>query len=331
MSSEPLRPVYLLSGTDRPKIRRALSRLRARFAPESVELLSADVVSGADAVAACNAIGLFGTDEGETGRLTVVEGVERWRQEDVEAVGGYLENPAPGNVLALVADAPPKIGALVQAAERAGQVLQFDVPKPRDPSVWVRSEFERLGARADADAARALVEIVGDDVIALASEVEKTAAWARGEPVGRREVEALAVPSGETFVWALTDAWGTRDVAAVLTACETLLERRTREPFGIAAALASYVSRVRAAQALRAEGLSTGDIAKRLRMKDYPARKAVGHAANYTPDELDAAVVRLAALDAALKGGSRLSAELELERALVDVTAVREVREAAGV
>ena len=322
MAAEPLRPVYLLLGSDRPKIRRALARLRARFQPETVELLDAAEATGDDVVAACNALGLFGA-EGE--RLIVVEGVERWRAEDTAAVATYVDDPAVGTVLALVAGGALKSEALVQASERAGQVLRFDVPKPRDPSIWVRAEFERLGVTVDADAARALVEAVGDDVLELASEVEKIATWAGSEPVGRRQIEALAVAAGETAVWALTDAWGARDVAATLGSCEALLERRTREPFGIAAALAGYVSRVRAAQALAAEGLDAAAIAKRLRIKDYPARKALAYAANYSPDELDDAVVRLAELDAALKGASRVSAELELERALVDVTTGREV------
>ena len=317
MSAEPLRPVYLLTGTDRPKVRRALARLRARFPAESVELLAADAASGADAVAALNALGLFG-DGGA--RLVVVEGVDRWRAEDVATIVAYLADPPAASVLALLADGLPKQPALAEACERAGQVLRFDVPKPRDPSGWVRSEFERLGARADAEAARALVEIVGDDVLELAGEVEKVATWAGGEAIGRREVELLAVPTGETFVWALTDAWGARDRGAVLAACEALVERRSKEPFGIAAALAGYVGRVRAAQALASEGLGTAEVAKRLRIKEYPARKALGHARNYSRDELDAAIVRLAELDAALKGASRLSAELELERALLDVT-----------
>ena len=64
MSDEPLRPVYLLTGNDRPKIVRALRRLRARFGDESVEQLSGDAASGADAVAACNALGLFAGGEG---------------------------------------------------------------------------------------------------------------------------------------------------------------------------------------------------------------------------------------------------------------------------
>jgi len=327
MSAEPLKPVYLLAGTDRPKIRRAVARLRAHFSDESVEVLTADSTSGAEAAASCNALGLFGVDGG---KLVVVEGIERWRKEDADAVAAYLLDPVAGSVLALVAEAALRSDALTKAAARAGDVLQYDVPKPREPSVWVRSEFKRHGAAVDGDAARALVEIVGDDVNALALEVDKLATWAAGETVGRRDVEALSPPTSETFVWALTDAWGRRDAAAVLAACESLLERRTKEPFAIASALGGYVARVRAAQALAAEGHRSGEVAKRLRIKEYPARKALAHAENYSREELEDGTVRLAELDAALKGKSRLAAEIELERALVEITSARTPTTAAA-
>ena len=76
-------PVYLLTGSDRPKIRRALARLRARFGAESVETLTAESTSGDGAVAALNSLGLFA---GDGGRLVIVEEVERWKKEDDEAV-----------------------------------------------------------------------------------------------------------------------------------------------------------------------------------------------------------------------------------------------------
>ena len=60
-------------------------------------------------------------------------------------------------------------------------MLAFEVPRPRDLPSWVRAQFERVGLEADGEAARALVEIVGDDATALATEVEKLAAWAGGE------------------------------------------------------------------------------------------------------------------------------------------------------
>jgi DNA polymerase III subunit delta len=316
VAEKPLEPVYLLTGGDRPKVRRALSRLRARFDAESVERLSAETVSGEEAVAACNALGLFG---GDRGRLVVVENVERWKAEDVAAVEAYLSEPAPGSVLALVAEEKLRGPKLAQAVSGAGQLLAYEAPKPRDLPAWVRERLQSAGVQADQGAAQALVEIVGDDLAALSTEADKIADWSQGQEVTRREVEQLAVPASEAAAWAITDAWGDRDLPRALAACESDLHQGG-EPFLVAVRLASQVALVRSVQSLAAEGMSVKEMARRLRKRhEFPVRKALGHAENYSPDELDAAVVRLAALDEALKGASRLSGELELERALTEL------------
>lgn len=327
MSSEPLRSVYLLTGSDRPKHLRALRRLRARFGPEAVEQLSAESATGADAVAACNALGLFGGHEG--GRLVIVDGVERWRKADVEAVEAYLANPVEGAVLALYAEGALRGATLVNLVEKHGQVLDYKVPKANNLYRWVAAEFKRLDIKADADAARALVEIVGEDTMALSNEILKLDAWAGGEPIERADVERLAAPARESAAWALTDAWGARDLSTLIEACELAFERN-KEPFLLAVSLASHVGRVRAAQALAEEGLGAREIATRLKIKEFPAGKALQHAERYSRVELDAALVRLAELDAAIKGASRLSSELELLRALIDVTRPLEEPVASG-
>jgi DNA polymerase III delta subunit len=87
--------------------------------------------------------------------------------------------------------------------------------------------------------------------------------------------------------------------------------------------LTSHLRRARAAHRLEAQGLSSSEAASRLGIKPYPAQKLYGQIRNYSAAELDAALVRLAQLDHALKGGSRLANELELERALVEITQPR--------
>ena len=311
--ADPLRPAYLLTGSDRPKIARALARLRGRFDEGSVEHLFADATTGDDAVAACNALGLFGGG----GRLVVVEGVDKWKAADAQAVGGYLADPTPDTVLALVADALKADAPLAKAVAKGGEVLAWDVPKRRVPG-WVAEQFARLGVQADREACETLVALVGDDLDELESEVEKLATWAGKEPVTARDVEALAVHAREAPSWGLSDAWGARDTGELLGAFESDLHRT--EPFLIGSRLASHVALVRNAQRLAAGGRATRDIAKELGVHEFRVRKALGHADHYSSDELDAAVVRLAELDASVKGASRRPAELELELALVDVT-----------
>ena len=60
MADAPDKPVYLITGGDRPKIETALGRLRAHFSPEAIESVSAIDTSGDEAVGLCNAGSLFG-------------------------------------------------------------------------------------------------------------------------------------------------------------------------------------------------------------------------------------------------------------------------------
>jgi DNA polymerase III subunit delta len=325
--AEDLQPAYLIVGSDRPKVHRAIDRLRSRVGEEAVETLSARETSGEEAVAALNALGLFGGT-----RLVLVEEAERWKAGDAKAVAGYLEAPAPDTVLAVTGEVKAD-SALGKAIAKAGQVLGFDVAKKQLPA-WVLQQFERRGARADLDAARTLVGLVGEDVDELATEVDKLATWAAGDPIGAAEVELLAAGRAETAVYAVTDAWGRRDLAGALAASEAILERSDRprrdEVPRLAATVASHVARVRKAHLLAARGVRPRDAMAELGAKfPFQAERAFAHAREYSEDELRRASVRLAELDHALKGGSRLAPDLELQLALVEVTQ-RAERQSAG-
>src|SRR5207248_6052289 len=132
----------------------------------------------------CNSPGLFGTGR----RLVVVSDVERWKAADVKTISAYVAAPAPDTVLALVAEAVKKDSALAKACAKAGEVLVYDVVKRRLPE-WVGRQFAGRGVSVDAEAARLLVELVGEDPEELASEIDKIATWAGDDPVGTREVE----------------------------------------------------------------------------------------------------------------------------------------------
>jgi len=323
-----LKSVYLITGADRPKIQRALRRLRDRIGEDATELLSAHDASGDEAVAACNSLGLLGGG----GRLVIVEEVDRWKAADAKAVAAYLASPAPDTVLALVAAELKKDSALAKACAKAGDLLVYDVPKRR-MSEWVTKQFADRAVSVDAEAARLLIEIVGDDPEELAGEVDKIATWSGGEPVGTQEIELLAAGCAEIPGYELTDAWGRRDLQGALRACQTLLERSgdpvSRTVPMLIGMLVAHVGRVRDCQAFADEGLTAREAASRLKRHPFYVEKLYAQARNYGPDELRGAVVRLAALDHAVKGGSRLSVDLELERALIEITRPRQAAAAA--
>jgi DNA polymerase III delta subunit len=336
MAATELKPVYLITGGDRPKVELALGRLRGRFEQGSIERLIAagkDGASGTDVVAACNAGTLLLGD-----RLVLVTEVDgrrdergrlggAWKADDVEAVVEYLRSPAPGTVLCLVGEEVRKDSALAKACAKAGDVLVYEVDK-RKLDGWVAERFRQRGVAVESDACKALVEIVGEDKLALALEIDKLATWADGEPIGSDEVHRMVARLADEPPWALTDAWGKRELAVALAVVEAELDRSPRprrdEAAALGARLGAHLVKLTRMKALGELGVRPKEAAAKLGMKEFPAQKLARQAEAFSVEELRDAMLRVARLDHALKGGSKLPPELELQLAVTDV--VREER-----
>lgn len=325
-----LQPAYIVTGDDRPKVETALERLRRRFDPGAIErfVAAGGGVSGTDVVAACNAGSLLGD-----ARLVLVTEVDGrraewnrltggWKAADFETVVEYLRAPAPGTVLCLVGEDLKADSPLGKAVAKVGDVLTYSAGKDLD--AWIAKRFREQGIEIARDACHTLREIVGDEKLLLDLEIDKLVTWAGGEPLGVDEVRRLATPSREEAPWALTDAWGARNVATALTVMENDRERHPREVPRLAGQLGGHLHKLSGMKRLLEDGAQPRDAAAKLGMKPFPAQKLAKQADGFSVEELRDAFVRLARLDHALKGGSRLSAELELQLAITDLA--RETR-----
>ena len=207
----------------------------------------------------------------------------------MKAIEEYLASPAPGTVLALVAEELKKDAALTKACAKIGDVLAYDVAK-RKADAWVAERFKQAGVRAQPDAVAALVQLVGEDFHQLANEVDKLALWAGDEPIGEHEVEQLVAAVAETPTFALTDAWAQRDAGRTLEASETIFEREGRPRRDtaprLAGALGNHLAFMRRCQRLAAEGIRARDAASTLKRHPFYVEKVFGQAANFTEDEL---------------------------------------------
>jgi DNA polymerase-3 subunit delta len=330
VAAQELKPVYLVTGNDLPKVERTLDRLRQRFDAGSVERLVAGKggASGADVVAACNAGTLLGGErlvlvthvDGQRGEYDRLSG--GWKADDVEAVVAYLRDPAPGTVLCLVGAEVKKDSPLGKACAKAGDVLAWEIGK-RDAVAWIGKSFAERGVKVGGDACRTLLDLVGDDKLILAREIDKLATWAAGEPLGVEEVQRLATASAEAHPWDLTDALGRRDAGAALEVVESTYARSPRQRTGEAAAfgarVAQHLIRLSRMKAMLEAGASVEEAGAKLGLKPFPAKQLAKQTQAFTAQELRGGVVRFAELDHALKGGSKLAPDLEVQLAVADV------------
>jgi len=310
------KPAYLIAGTDWPKIDAAAARLRGQFDEDSIEQITVGDEEAPDIVAACNALGLFGGE-----RLVLVRGADELDSQQIDDIVAYLADPTPGTCLALFGGKGIREdGALATAVDQVGDVRIFDAPDDDHAVQWVVKRFSEGGITCPPAIAKRIVARAGIEIGDLALEVEKLAVHGRDRAPTEEEVDALVPEQLDVKPWNMTDAWGRRDAAAVIGYATADVEKPD-DVQRISAIFANHVRRVRQALLVLEAGGSDKDVQKQLGLKSpYQAKGLCRQARAFSEPELARAVVRMAELDEAIKGGSRLDPRLELELALVEIS-----------
>jgi DNA polymerase-3 subunit delta len=206
---------YLVQGDDHGRIGERRARLRTIAEAESgsggVEVFEGDASTPENVALALSAM-TFALGR----RFLIVDGVERWKDAEVELLTSLMaEMPELTTVTFFAREegrfkTPAKLVAAVQSA--GGDVAREQALKAKDLPRWVIDEGARLGIRVDGAAARALVGHVGERQQRLLRELEKLALeHGDGASVGLEEVDAAAAPSAEHQVWGFVDALVARD------------------------------------------------------------------------------------------------------------------------
>ncbi len=166
-----LRSLYLIAGTDGAKIDATRARLRARAERDggaaALEVFEPGEGRGApDHEALLAAIPAMSLTESR--RYLLADGVERWRDRQLEAVAAALGELPPDLTVVLIAraKAPAKLVKAVKAAK--GEIHEFEAPKARDMPRLLVADAKRLGFRLDPAAARMLVDRMGANPVAPA-------------------------------------------------------------------------------------------------------------------------------------------------------------------
>jgi len=314
-----MRPLYLIAGTDGAKIDATRARLRARAereaGAEALEVFEPGEGKGMPdheaLLAAIPAMSLM-----ESRRYLLADGVERWRDRQLEAVASAVAALPPDLTLVLIAraKAPPKLVKAVKAAK--GEIHQFEAPKAREMPRLLVTEAQGLGFRLEPAAARLLVDRMGANPVRLRQELERLALWAgEGGEVRAADIEAMIADTSEAAVWSLSDALIEGDTAAALRIGERLIGQGENVT-GLIYGLASRLRSACAAAAQLEEGIPSQRVEKSLKMHPYAAKQLVRRLGGTDLADLRAATETLADLELWCRGGADYGDELALTIAL---------------
>jgi DNA polymerase-3 subunit delta len=314
-----MKPLYLIAGSDEAKIDATRARLRARAEREggsaALEVFEPGEGKGMPdhgaLLGTIPAMSLMGTR-----RYLLADGIERWRDKQLEPVLAALKDLPPDLTLVLICrdKAAAKLTKAVKAA--SGEIHEFETPKARDMPRVLVGEAQRLGFRLEPAAARMLVERMGSNPVRLRNELERLALWVGPEgEVSTADLEGMIADTSEAVVWSLSDALIEGDAAAALRIGERLIGQGENVT-GLIYGLASRLRSACIAAAQLEEGIPPNQVESSLRMHPYAAKQLVRRLQGTDLAALRTATETLAELELWCRGGADYGDELALTLAL---------------
>jgi DNA polymerase III delta subunit len=208
-----VKPVYALVGSD--------AFLQLEKLSEILRLMPADVQRAdfdgerAELAAVLDELRSFAMFGGA--KLVVVRDADEFVGRFRESLEDYVAKPADSGTLVLRLASLPKAQRIYKAIDKLGGIALCDPPK--DLAKWA-AERARSAHRMNLapDAARALVDLVGEDLGRLDNEMAKLAIEADGvkQPVTAERVAASVTFQREQEMWDLSNALAAGDAPEAL-------------------------------------------------------------------------------------------------------------------
>ena len=309
--------LHVFFGKDSFSLRERLDELRSSLddgmLASSTVVLDGRRTSLAEVTAACDTVPFLAAH-----RLVIVEGLlarlagagrgrrgGRGPSAETAAwlpLADYVDRMPPSTDLVLIDGEVQGENPLRDALRGKGEVRDFRPLAQRAVPDWVRSRARSLGLTLTPGAVRLLADFVGNDLWALAGELEKLSVYAGGRAVGEEEVRALVTAVRETSVFPLVDAIVEGRPAAAVRLLRQVLRQESGVPY-VLAMIQRQLRHLAIAREMMDAGASGRRIGEVLRLRDFALDRLLGQAPRYPPQRLRAAFRRLLEADLQIKRG----------------------------
>lgn len=208
LAGEPLRPVYLIAGSEALIVQEFADAVRARARSEGYserEVLEAGKDFDWNALTmGIASLSLFASRRLFDLRLPS----GRPDRDGSKAITDYCQDPPADTVLMITAQewSLKHAGKWSEAIARLGHVVPVWPIKPNELQDWLDKRLRSRGLSADAPALQLLAARVEGNLLAAAQEVEKLSLLAPGKRLGVQEMERLVADSARFDVFKLADA-----------------------------------------------------------------------------------------------------------------------------
>lgn len=308
---------YLIQGSDSHLVSEAIDATRQKLLGDRSPEMVLSEFEGDNAVAEMlDAAWTPAFVEGQRILLTRLNSISAF---EGSALAEYLKKPSPDAVLLISAGGrlPSELSA---AIKEAGEIISTAVPPPHKRGEWVAERARSVGLVLSRDASVYIAELFGDSVTAIGPFLNQLQVAYPGESrLGVDEVASAASGPRKGAVWDLTDSIDRGAAENALAYLSGALSEGSH-PLQLLALLHAHYRRL---ARVVGRDLSSGEAAKELGIKAYPAEKALAQASRLGEKGVRRAISFLARADLELKGASAQQPEMVMELLVVRLCGLR--------
>lgn len=314
-----IRPVYLLHGEETflarqlekaiveavlPDEDRDMSLTVLERDPQPAEL--ANIIETVPFLGGKNVIILRGTGLFRAGKKGGEDEAGSQDKADDRLLKLMADMPEYSHVVFSAGEKADKRRKLFKAVEQYGAVVDLSPLKPKDVRPWITAKLTELGKKMAPDAMEHLLAAVSMmpqvSLGFLSGELDKTALYAAGQTITRRDVMAVMAAVPEVSVFTMIEAVSLKQTARALKLLDEQLSGG-ESPLRLLALLARQVRMLWQGKVLADRGLTGGEVANELGVPPFVGDKLVRQAYGFTQAKLKATIVALADADRDLKSG----------------------------
>lgn len=308
LEKEQLFPFYLFYGPSEFRVERVLNRIRQSYIPEEARDFNLHIFYGArpNQGEKANPADILDTAQSlpfmSQRRLIIVRRTGNFLDTDLEGFVPYLDDPLETTCLIFVSSKPDFRKKFYRKIRDSGRAVNFRRLYDNQVVPWIKNTAEELGFTMETQACDYLVEIVGNRLMDLYSELEKLYLRYGKTTVGAEEVKEIAIYSRIYTIFELMDQISLKRPVQSLLSLNRFLEEEDRTaPLRFVGMLNRQIGLLWQTKSIMKSGGETAGLARKLRVQPFVASKLVKQSKKWSTDDLERALKLLHHADGLLK------------------------------
>jgi DNA polymerase-3 subunit delta len=258
-------------------------------------------------------------------RVVLIKGADKFVSENRELLEKYFDNPCPTGRLILTVRTWDARTKLAKKLTRVGKLLNITPPTRRElPQRLIKYTHDAHDKKLSWDAAALLIELTGDELTRLYSEIDKLALFADAEKVIKpKHIEALIGHNRLFNAFTVIDAMIAGNPGRAVERLRGMFEQDKSTEFSVVGAFSYHFRRMFNAKVMLNKGVRADEVGKRFKIWSHKD-KFFAQLRQMSLKQIGEYLQQLAETDYAIKTG-QTKAPVAMEQLILQLSAGQKI------